>query len=118
MLALGLALLILGGGLTLIFVFGGTNDTAVIDVVGLHADTNSMVVFLVGLAAGVVLLMGLALTRRGLAKDFRRRQETRKLRKRAETAERQVGAGGPTATDGDAGSTKTSGSEDGPTAGD
>ena len=35
MLALGLALLILGGGLTLVFVLGGSNDAAVIDVIGL-----------------------------------------------------------------------------------
>jgi hypothetical protein len=86
-LAFGLVLVALSGGLIALLIIGGADDDARFAVSGFEADLSTNLVFLAGAVTGFVLLIGLGITRRGLARSFKRGQETRRLRRRSEQLE-------------------------------
>jgi hypothetical protein len=86
-LAFGLLLVALSGGLVALLIIGGADDDARFAVSGFEADVSTNVVFLAGVVTGFVLLVGIAITRRGMSRSFKRGQETRRLRRRSEQLE-------------------------------
>src|SRR5262245_48168307 len=57
-----------------------------LDVFGVGLDTRVSVVFFVGVVTAIALLIGLWLTKAGLARGYRRRKEVRELRHKAKAA--------------------------------
>jgi len=74
MLVLGL-LLVLFGALAIVAAVFSTDESAVF----LGQDLTALVIFLIGLAAGVAILWGISLIRIGIRRTLRHRRERRQL---------------------------------------
>ena len=76
----GLAVLLAAG------VAASSGNRATLDVFGVGLDTRTSVVFFIGVAAAAALLLGLWLSKAGLARGYRRRKEVRELRHQVQAA--------------------------------
>jgi hypothetical protein len=76
----GLAVLLAAG------VGASSGNRATLDVFGVGLNTRASVVFFIGVVTAIALLIGLWLTKAGLARGYRRRKEVRELRHQAKTA--------------------------------
>jgi membrane protein implicated in regulation of membrane protease activity len=86
--ALGIVLILVGVAGFAAFILWGATDPATVDILGLHAETTSLVVFLSGAVAAALVLLGLRLLLNGFRRDVRRRRKTRELKQQAESATR------------------------------
>lgn len=86
MAVLGIVLIVLAVGFGLgISVSSGASTT--MEVFGVDFGVSVATVFFLGALAGAILIAGLWLTKKGLARGFRRRKEVRELRAQAATPE-------------------------------
>ena len=76
----GLAVLLAAG------VAASSGNRATLDVFGAGLNTRASVVFFIGVVTAIALLIGLWMTKAGLARGYRRRKEVRELRHQAKTA--------------------------------
>lgn len=67
-------------------VAASSGNRATLDVFGVGLNTRASVVFFIGLVTAIALLIGLWMTKAGLARGYRRRKEVRELRHQAKTA--------------------------------
>jgi cytoskeletal protein RodZ len=67
-------------------VVASSGNQATLDVFGVGFNTRASVVFFVGVVTAIALLLGLWLTKAGLARGYRRRKEVRELRHKAKAA--------------------------------
>jgi len=86
--ALGIVLILVGVAMFVAFILWGVNDPATIDIAGLRADTNSLVVFVIGAVAAALIFLGMRSLLNGIRRDVRRMRKTRELKQKAETATR------------------------------
>ncbi len=86
--ALGIVLILVGGATFVAFIVWGANDPATINILGLRADTNSLVVFVIGAVAATLILVGMRSLLNGIRRDVKRMRQTRDLKQKAETATR------------------------------
>jgi|1186.fasta_scaffold174847_2 uncharacterized protein HemY len=94
MLVLGLILILLAALVAVALVLGGANDPSTYSIGNVNVDMSVLTVFLLGAATLLVLLVGLALLRRGTATANQRRKDSKNLKKltakeREREAERQ-----------------------------
>lgn len=85
MLVLGLVLVGLGALLIVAAIFT-TEDAGGLELLG--TDVGALTLFLVGLAAGLAILCGLALAKLGAKRSLRSRRESRRLNKLSEKLDR------------------------------
>lgn len=86
MAVLGIVLIVLAVLFGLgVSVTSGTSTT--MEVFGVDFGVSVATVFVLGALAGVALMAGLWLTKKGLGRDFRRRKEMRELRAQAATTD-------------------------------
>lgn len=89
MLVLGFLLVLLAAGVVAVLLFGGSG-AASIDLGNLGLiETNVLVVFLIGGATLLLLVVGLGIIRTGLARANKRRKEKRELTKREKKLEQR-----------------------------
>ncbi|UDY23810.1 hypothetical protein [Nocardioides sp. Kera G14] len=89
MLALGLVMVLLGALLVVIGLFtGGHADNGTATLLGLHIGTNG--VFIAGIIAALLILVGLSFTRWGAALGWRRRKERKQYSVMAKQFEREA----------------------------
>jgi len=100
MLALGIILVLLAGGVIVAALFGGAGQTASFDLGVVDVETNTLGVFLLGAGTLLLLVIGLGLIRSGLARARRRRQERKELNRLHRRLEKEQTTG--TATSGTA----------------
>ncbi len=67
-------------------VAASSGNRATLDVFGVGLNTRASVVFFIGIVTAIALLIGLWMTKAGLARGYRRRKEVRELRHQAKTA--------------------------------
>lgn len=66
-------------------VAASSGNRATLDVFGVGLNTRASVVFFIGVVTAIALLIGLWMTKAGLARGYRRRKEVRELRHQAKT---------------------------------
>jgi len=73
-------ILILFGGLAILAAVFGSEETAVF----LGQDLDALVIFLIGLAAGVAILWGYSIAKLGVKRSIQHRRESKKLQELSE----------------------------------
>jgi hypothetical protein len=83
MLILGLLLVLLAAAVLLVVLIGGADDPAPLELGIVRLDTSTVEVFLVGVVTALGLAAGLVLLLGGLRRGSRRRRENREVSRRA-----------------------------------
>ncbi len=83
MFALGIILILLAVGAFLAAVVGASNDMSTFELGAFNVEMNTLGVFFAGAATVLLLMLGLALVRAGVAGANRRRREKKELRRKA-----------------------------------
>ena len=77
-------ILILFGGLAIVAAVFGSEETAVF----LGQDLDALVIFLIGLAAGVAILWGYSIAKFGVKRSFQHRRESKQLQELSQKLDR------------------------------
>lgn len=83
MFALGIILILLAVGAFLAAVVGASNDMSTFELGAFNVEMNTLGVFFAGAATVLLLMLGLALVKAGVAGANRRRREKKELRRKA-----------------------------------
>lgn len=92
MFALGIILILLAAGGFLAAMFGASNDMSTFELGAFNVEMNTLGVFFAGAATVLLLMLGLALVRAGVASANRRRREKKELRRKARELEARESA--------------------------
>ena len=118
MLVLGIILVLLAAGSLVTVLASGTDDTAVL--FGGNVSLPTLVVFLAGAAALLLLVLGVELMRSGVRRaneNRRTKQKLRKLERREQARREEQGTAGEDGTVGDAGTVGQRADRDAPPGG-
>jgi hypothetical protein len=83
MFVLGIILILLAVGAFLAAVVGASNDMSTFELGAFNVEMNTLGVFFAGAATVLLLMLGLALVKAGVAGANRRRREKKELRRKA-----------------------------------
>ncbi len=79
MLVLGLVLILLAAAVMILVIAAGANDPATLTLGNVRWDTSAVALFLAGVLAMLVLIVGLDLLRSGMRRARQRRRDAKKL---------------------------------------
>lgn len=86
--ALGIVLILVGAAMFAMFILGGAQGHVEFNFLGVQAGGNALAVFIAGVVAAALVLIGVRLVQIGIRRDVRRMRKTRELKQQAETATR------------------------------